>query len=58
MDRVLYSQKIEQPSKKLKLTPKSRLPGYDFSFAIQNGDNDATIEVIEIIEKLPTILSD
>ena len=37
------------------LTPEARLLGYDFSVAIQNGDNDAAIEIIEKIEKLPTI---
>jgi len=34
------------------LTPKARLLRYDFSVAIQNGNNDVAIE---IIEKLPTI---
>ncbi len=37
------------------LTPEARLLGYDFSVAIQNKDNDAAIEIIEKIEKLPTI---
>ena len=40
------------------LTPEARLLGYDFSVAIQNGDNDAAIEIIEKIEKLPTIWID
>ena len=37
------------------LTPEARLLGYDFSVAIQNGNNDIAIEIIEKIEKLPTI---
>lgn len=37
------------------LTPEARLLGYDFSVAIQNRDNDAAIEIIEKIEKLPSI---
>ena len=37
------------------LTPEARLLGYDFSVAIQNGDNDAAIEIIEKIERLQTI---
>ena len=40
------------------LTPEARLLGYDFSVAIQNRDNDAAIEIIEKIEKLPTIWRD
>ena len=40
------------------LTPEARLLGYDFSVAIQNGDNDTAIEIIEKIEKLPTIWRD
>ena len=40
------------------LTPEARLLGYDFSVAIQNGDNDAAIEIIEKIEKLSTIWRD
>lgn len=40
------------------LTPEARLLGYDFSVAIQNGDNDAAIDIIEKIEKLPTIWRD
>lgn len=37
------------------LTPEARLLGYDFSVAIQKGDNDSAIEIIEKIEKLTTI---
>jgi len=37
------------------LTPEARLLGYDFSVAIQNGDNDTALSIIERIEKLPTI---
>ena len=37
------------------LTPKARLLGYDFSADIQNRDGDAALEIIEKIEKLPTI---
>lgn len=40
------------------LTPEARLLGYDFSVAIQNGDNDSAISIIEKIEKLPTIWQD
>ncbi len=40
------------------LTPEARLLGYDFSVAIQNGDNDSAISIIEKIEKLPTIWRD
>ena len=40
------------------LTPEARLLGYDFSVAIQNGDNDAALSIIEKIEKLPTIWQD
>ena len=58
MDRVHYNQKTEHLFKKLELTPQSRLLDYDFSLAIQNGDTDTTIKIIEIIEKLSTILSD
>jgi len=55
MVRVFFSQKTEQLIKKLELTLEARILGYDFSVAIQNGDNDVTIEIIEKIEKLPTI---
>ena len=41
---VFYSQKTEQLIKKLELTPKTRLLGYDFSVVIQNGENEATVE--------------
>jgi len=37
------------------LTPEARLLGYDFSVAIQNRDSDTALEIIEKIEKLPTI---
>lgn len=40
------------------LTPEARLLGYDFSVAIQNGDNDTVIEIIEKIERLKTIWRD
>jgi len=40
------------------LTPEARLLGYDFSIAIQNRDGDAALEIIEKIEKLPTIWRD
>ena len=55
---VFYSQKTEQLIKKLELTPKTRLLGYNFSGVIQNKDNDATVEIIEITEKLLTIWRD
>ncbi len=59
MVRVFFSQKTERLIKKLELTQEARLLGYDFSVAIQNGDNnDIAIEIIEKIEKLPTIWKD
>jgi hypothetical protein len=42
-------QNIDEP------TPGARLLGYDFSVDIQNRDVDAVLEIIEKIEKLPTI---
>ncbi len=47
MVRVFFSQKTEQLIKKLELTQEPRLLGYNFSVAIQNGDNDVAIEIIE-----------
>ena len=59
MVRVFFSQKTEQLIKKLEVTQEARLLGYDFSVTIQNGDNnDIAIEIIEKIEKLPTIWRD
>jgi len=58
MLRVFFTQKTEQQIKKQELTKETRLLGYDFSVAIQNGNNDVTIEIIEKIEKLSTIWSD
>lgn len=40
------------------LTPEAKLLGYDFSVAIQNGDNDFAISIIEKIERLPSIWQD
>jgi hypothetical protein len=40
------------------LTPEAKLLGYDFSVAIQNRDGDTALEIIEKIEKLPTIWID
>ena len=40
------------------LTPETRLLGDDFSVAIQNGDNDTAIEIIEKIERTKTIWRD
>jgi hypothetical protein len=40
------------------LTPEARLLGYDFSVAIQNRDSYTALEIIEKIEKLPTIWRD
>ena len=37
------------------LTPEARLLGYDFSVAIQNGNSEEALSIIEKIEKLPTI---
>src|SRR3970040_514159 len=45
-------QKIDE------LTPEARLLGYDFSVAMQNTDGDTALEIIEKIEKLPTIWRD
>jgi len=47
MVRVFFIQKTELLIKKLELTLKARLLGNDFSVAIQNGDNDVAIEIIE-----------
>ena len=59
MVRVFFCQKTEQLLKKLELTQEARLLGYNFSVAIQNGDNnDIAIEIIEKIEKLLTIWRD
>jgi hypothetical protein len=55
-------ERIKIEEKNLKnideLTPEARLLGYDFSVAIQNGDNDAALSIIEKIEKLPSIWKD
>ena len=55
-------ERIKIEGKNLKnieeLTPEARLLGYDFSVAIQNRDNDVALEIIEKIEKLPTIWTD
>ena len=40
------------------LTPDAIKLGYDFSVAIQEKDNDAALQIIEKIEKLPTIWLD
>ena len=40
------------------ITPEARLLGYDFSVAIQNRDGDTALEIIEKIERLPTIWRD
>ena len=40
------------------LTPEDRLLGYDFSVATQNRDRDTALEIIEKIERLPTIWRD
>ncbi len=40
------------------LIPEARLLEYDFSVAIQNRDGDTALEIIEKIEKLPTICGD
>ena len=40
------------------LTPEARLLGYDFSVAIQNRDGYTALEIIEKIEKPPTIWRD
>ncbi len=43
MAKVFFNQKTEQLIKKLELTPEGRLLEYDFSVAIQNGNNDVAI---------------
>lgn len=40
------------------VTTEARLFGYDFSADIQNRDGDTALEIIEKIEKLPTIWRD
>jgi len=40
------------------LTPEARLLGYDFSVDIQNRDGDTALEIIERIERIPTIWRD
>ena len=40
------------------ITTEARLFGYDFSTVIQNRDDDTALEIIEKIEKLPTIWRD
>ena len=40
------------------LTPEARLLGYDFSVSIQNRDRYTALEIIEKIEKPPTIWRD
>lgn len=40
------------------IATEARLFGYDFSTAIQNRDGDTALEIIEKIEKLPTIWRD
>ena len=37
------------------LTPEAIKLGYDFSIAIQESNNDMALQIIERIEKLPTI---
>ncbi|MFN3655083.1 MAG: hypothetical protein ACK4TO_07130 [Candidatus Nitrosotenuis sp.] len=37
------------------LSPEAIKLGYDFSVALQEGNNDLALEIIEKIEKLPTI---
>lgn len=40
------------------LTPEARLLGYEFSVAIQERDSKKALEILEKIERLPTIWSD
>ena len=40
------------------LTPEAIKLGYDFSIAIDERDNDEALQIIEKIEKLPTIWRD
>ena len=40
------------------LTPDAIKLGYDFSIAMENRDNDEALNIIEKIEKLPTIWRD
>jgi len=55
--RKNLQEKIEERELKNmdELTPEARLLGYNFSVVIQNDNNDVAIEIIEKIEKLPTI---
>ena len=40
------------------LTPEAIKLGYDFSIAVDERDNDQALQIIEKIEKLPTIWRD
>ena len=40
------------------LTPEAIKLGYDFSIAVDERDNDEALQIIEKIEKLPTIWRD
>ena len=40
------------------LTPEAIKLGYDFSIAVEERDNDEALQIIEKIEKLPTIWRD
>ena len=40
------------------LTPEAIKLGYDFSIAVDKRDNDEALQIIEKIEKLPTIWRD
>ena len=40
------------------LTPEAIKLGYDFSIAVDERDNDGALQIIEKIEKLPTIWRD
>ena len=52
-------ERIKKEGKDLKnikdLSPQAIMLGYDFSVAMQERDNDKALEIIEQIEKLPTI---
>src|SRR3972149_5330573 len=55
-ERIRIEGNDLQPSHEL--SPEARLLRSDFSVAIQNRDGDTALEIIEKIEKLPTIWRD
>lgn len=52
-ERVSAEGKVLKNLKEL--SPEAIKLGYDFSVALQEKDNDAALEILEKIERLPTI---